>query len=117
MRADAQVVLHEVDEAYVEAQRYGVNLADSNQGKTGTNGELETEAPINVPAQILPLTDTTNESATDKAVDGEAKKNGAPRKQRGPPEDGVPSKTKIMVANLPYDLSEEKVRKCSSGTI
>jgi hypothetical protein len=32
-----------------------------------------------------------------------------PRKQRGPPEDGVPSKTKVMVANLPYDLREEKV--------
>jgi len=31
------------------------------------------------------------------------------RKQRGPPEDGVPSKTKVMVANLPYDLREEKV--------
>lgn len=36
----------------------------------------------------------------------------APRaqKQRGPPEDGIPSKTKVMVANLPYDLNEEKVR-------
>jgi len=32
-----------------------------------------------------------------------------PRKQRGPPEDGVPSKTKVMVANLPYDLREEKL--------
>jgi len=31
------------------------------------------------------------------------------RKQRGPPEDGVPSKTKVMVANLPYDLREEKL--------
>ena len=31
------------------------------------------------------------------------------RKQRGPPEDGVPSKTKVMVANLPYDLQESKL--------
>lgn len=31
------------------------------------------------------------------------------RKQRGPPEDGVASKTKVMVANLPYDLKEEKL--------
>jgi len=31
------------------------------------------------------------------------------RKQRGPPEDGVASKTKVMVANLPYDLGEEKL--------
>lgn len=31
------------------------------------------------------------------------------KKKRGPPENGVPSATKIMVANLPYELSEEKV--------
>lgn len=31
------------------------------------------------------------------------------RRERGPPADGVPSKTKVMVANLPYDLTEEKV--------
>ena len=31
------------------------------------------------------------------------------RRERGPPADGVPSKNKIMVANLPYDLSEEKL--------
>lgn len=45
---------------------------------------------------------------------GEATTEGKPRiprqpKQRGPPEDGIPSKLKVMVANLPYDLSEEKV--------
>lgn len=39
-----------------------------------------------------------------------AKPQDRPRKQRGPPEDGIPSKTKVMVANLPYDLSEEQVR-------
>lgn len=32
-----------------------------------------------------------------------------PKKKRGPPENGIPSLTKIMVANLPYELSEEKV--------
>jgi len=31
------------------------------------------------------------------------------RRERGPPADGIPSKNKVMVANLPYDLSEEKV--------
>lgn len=46
---------------------------------------------------------------------GDGAKGGKPRaprerKQRGPPEDGVPSKTKVMVANLPYDLREDKVR-------
>lgn len=33
------------------------------------------------------------------------------RKKRGPPEDGVPSKTKVMVANLPYELSEDKLKE------
>lgn len=57
---------------------------------------------------------------TDAALDGADIKNDpnaesdkgkprAPRKQRGPPEDGIPSKTKVMVANLPYDLREEKL--------
>jgi hypothetical protein len=52
---------------------------------------------------------------TEAAIDAEGK-NRAPRpqKQRGPPEDGIPSKTKVMVANLPYDLSEEKVRSSHS---
>jgi len=65
-------------------------------------------APTNVPGQVIPLTETTNEALT--ATKG-AEKKPAPRerKQRGPPEDGVPSKTKVMVANLPYDLKEDKV--------
>lgn len=65
----------------------------------------------------MPLTDTTNEVKTDEAAApatdaGKEAKPRAPRqpKQRGPPEDGIPSKNKVMVANLPYDLSEEKVR-------
>ena len=62
------------------------------------------EAPTNSLGQVLPLTETTNEN-------GEGEKPRAPRerKQRGPPEDGIASKVKVMVANLPYDLSEEKV--------
>ena len=67
---------------------------------------------------MLPLTETTNEATGDKAQDDSADptKGGKPRvprerKQRGPPEDGIPSKTKVMVANLPYDLDEAKVRK------
>jgi hypothetical protein len=57
---------------------------------------------------VLPLTDTTNDAT---AEDGDKSKPRVQRerKQRGPPEDGIPSKTKVMVANLPYDLNEEKV--------
>jgi RNA recognition motif-containing protein len=63
--------------------------------------------PTNVPGQAVPLT----EAATELESAAKENKTRAPRvqKQRGPPEDGIPSKTKVMVANLPYDLDEEKV--------
>ena len=64
----------------------------------------------NVPGQVLPLTDSTNKTidATTASAKGSKGTPRAPR-QRGPPEDGVPSKNKVMVANLPYDLKEEKL--------
>jgi hypothetical protein len=62
------------------------------------------------------LTETTNEATTETKEAKEAKepkeKTTRPpreRRERGPPADGIPSKNKVMVANLPYDLSEEKV--------
>lgn len=75
-------------------------------GRTGKDGEVDGADTTNVPGQVLPLTEATNGTTTDKTAGA---KQAAPRKQRGPPEDGVPSKTKIMVANLPYELSEEKL--------
>lgn len=45
----------------------------------------------------------TVEDAKDKAGSQRA------RRERGPPADGIASKTKVMVANLPYDLTEDKV--------
>ncbi|KAF2150690.1 RNA recognition domain-containing protein [Myriangium duriaei CBS 260.36] len=79
----------------------------------------ETAAPTNVPAQVLPLTETTNEALSAPAdtadtttvnLDKTGKsKAPRPRKQRGPPEDGVASKTKVMVANLPYEMREDKL--------
>ena len=67
------------------------------------DGQEATEAP----ASETPLADTTNEKDTaSKAGETRAAR---PQKQRGPPEDGIPSKTKVMVANLPYDLTEDKV--------
>lgn len=63
------------------------------------------------------MTETTNTAETkDKEVkEPKEKAEKAPRpprerRERGPPADGIPSKNKVMVANLPYDLSEEKVR-------
>ncbi|KAK3904034.1 hypothetical protein C8A05DRAFT_42841 [Staphylotrichum tortipilum] len=37
------------------------------------------------------------------------------RRERGPPADGIPSKTKVMVANLPYDLTEDKLKELFSA--
>ncbi|KAF2232649.1 RNA-binding domain-containing protein [Viridothelium virens] len=94
----------------------GARGARKSVGAT-TNGETTTDGPTNVPGQVLPLTETTNEALTaTEGTEGTttidaAKAKGAvrERKQRGPPEDGVPSKTKVMVANLPYDLQESKL--------
>ncbi|KAJ5165304.1 Nucleotide-binding alpha-beta plait [Penicillium coprophilum] len=56
-----------------------------------------------------PLAETTNEKDTaSKTSEARAAR---PQKQRGPPEDGIPSKTKVMVANLPYDLTEDKLKE------
>ncbi len=68
------------------------------------------------------MTETTNEATTETKEAKEAKEPKEPkepkekttrppreRRERGPPADGIPSKNKVMVANLPYDLSEEKV--------
>lgn len=103
----------------------GGRAARSGRGKKAqaegaVNGEeaVTNGTPTNVPGQAAPLTETTNEALTattgedgltvDPSQTGKTNAN-RPRKQRGPPEDGVPSKTKIMVANLPYDLREEKL--------
>ncbi|WQF80226.1 Putative RNA recognition motif domain, nucleotide-binding alpha-beta plait domain superfamily [Colletotrichum destructivum] len=70
-----------------------------------------TEVPAGAPAtsEVLPLTDATNKDAKSDA-DKQAR---APRerRERGPPADGIASKTKVMVANLPYDLTEEKLKE------
>jgi len=60
----------------------------------------------------LPLTDVTAEANKQASPSADAKsRTPRPPKQRGPPEDGIPSTTKVMVANLPYDLSEEKLKE------
>ena len=89
-------------------------MQQARKGETNGEGAEATTnggGPTNVPGQAAPLTSTTNEGLTgEPGADGTMTVDKKPRKQRGPPEDGVASKTKIMVANLPYDLREEKVR-------
>ncbi|KAL5117595.1 hypothetical protein ACEQ8H_004488 [Pleosporales sp. CAS-2024a] len=94
----------------------GGRAADGAEGAEqaeATDAAPAESTPTNVPGQVAPLTATTNAALTAKKG-SKADKDATPReprerKQRGPPEDGVPSKTKVMVANLPYDLKEDRL--------
>jgi len=83
-------------------------------GRTGERGERGEGATDGLPAgEVVPLQDITNQAATDSSKDAKPQTPRAPRerRERGPPADGIPSKNKVMVANLPYDLSEEKLKE------
>lgn len=73
-------------------------------------GQEPTEANT---TEGTPLAETTNdnEPATAEGAKQGKPRAARPQKQRGPPEDGIPSKTKVMVANLPYDLTEDKLKE------
>merc|ERR1712000_127400 len=88
------------------------------EGEDAKEGEATEAAPANAEAsaadaaatqEVHPLADITNTSKSN--TDENAKKGNQQRqrRERGPPADGIPSKTKVMVANLPYDLTEEKL--------
>ncbi|KKK26561.1 RNP domain protein, partial [Aspergillus rambellii] len=87
----------------------------------GTRGGRSTQAqptqaaePTAAAEETTALTEVTNQNdvvPTTEAGKAAGKPRARPQKQRGPPEDGIPSKTKVMVANLPYDLSEEKLKE------
>jgi len=68
------------------------------------------EGATNLAENPVPLTDVTNDANKQATGDDKARSPRTP-KQRGPPEDGIPSTTKVMVANLPYDLTEEKLKE------
>lgn len=84
----------------------GGRAAGERSAKTADPTEIAETIPAE--SEVLPLADKTDEVNNGPATQGKPR---APRqpKQRGPPEDGIASTTKVMVANLPYDLTEEKV--------
>ncbi|KAF5241145.1 hypothetical protein FANTH_9252 [Fusarium anthophilum] len=94
--------------------RAGREGAEKKEGET-TEAVAATEdaapaAAAPATAEVLPLTDITNKINTD--ANTKTKTPARPqreRRERGPPADGIPSKTKVMVANLPYDLTEDKL--------
>ncbi|KAH0532258.1 hypothetical protein TsFJ059_000974 [Trichoderma semiorbis] len=78
---------------------------------TGENDEKKEDASADASGEAEPLKDITNTVSDDKGDKNDKKNQNRPqreRRERGPPADGIPSKTKVMVANLPYDLTEEK---------
>ncbi|EHK20344.1 uncharacterized protein TRIVIDRAFT_127694, partial [Trichoderma virens Gv29-8] len=82
-------------------------------GRNATGGdEKKEDASADAAGEAEPLKDITNTASDEAKGDKNDKKNQnrpqRERRERGPPADGIPSKTKVMVANLPYDLTEEK---------
>ncbi|RKL39999.1 hypothetical protein BFJ72_g6317 [Fusarium proliferatum] len=76
--------------------RAGREGAEKKEGET-TEAVAATEEAA--PAAAAPATAETKTQARPQRE----------RRERGPPADGIPSKTKVMVANLPYDLTEDKL--------
>lgn len=73
--------------------------------KAGQEGEAKT-------GNEQPLAESTNvKTEQPDAASAGANNADKTKKKRGPPENGVPSATKIMVANLPYELSEDKLKE------
>ncbi|KAI1824185.1 hypothetical protein F4861DRAFT_273336 [Xylaria intraflava] len=88
--------------------RGGRSTQEGGKDITGEETAEKNEAVANA-SEVLPLTDVTNKIDTDAS---EKSKKGPvrERRERGPPADGIPSKNKVMVANLPYDLTEETLK-------
>lgn len=84
---------------------------EKKEGETEGTDAQATATEAEATTEVQPLKDITNKNNTDKSVKASKKEARAPRerRERGPPADGIPSKNKVMVANLPYDLTEEKV--------
>ncbi|KAI5777702.1 hypothetical protein EDC01DRAFT_677773 [Geopyxis carbonaria] len=97
---------------------------DRNVNRAEHTGSEDDAKATSDAGHVLPLVESTNvkpENSTETAagtVSGESAPpthnsgfNKGQKKKRGPPENGVPSLTKIMVANLPYELSEDKLKE------
>lgn len=87
----------------------GADMISSQENDEKKGSE---DASADAAGEGEPLRDITNTTSDEAKGDKDKKNQTRPqreRRERGPPADGIPSKTKVMVANLPYDLTEEKV--------
>lgn len=78
--------------------RAGREGAEKKEGET-TEAVAATDDAATAAAAAPATTETSKTQARPQRE----------RRERGPPADGIPSKTKVMVANLPYDLTEDKL--------
>ncbi|KAK3390997.1 hypothetical protein B0H63DRAFT_493121 [Podospora didyma] len=94
--------------------RGGRGSGDEKNAEEGASASETAGGAVEAPAtsEVQALKDITNEANTDTDKAGKSQARPArERRERGPPADGIPSKTKVMVANLPYDLTEEKLKE------
>ncbi|KAJ5223524.1 hypothetical protein N7468_008066 [Penicillium chermesinum] len=81
------------------------------RGRNGQDGQEIPEAKADTEAKEEPATNENEPVSTEATKQAKPRAAARAQKQRGPPEDGIPSKTKVMVANLPYDLTEDKLKE------
>ncbi|RMD42845.1 hypothetical protein DV735_g2288, partial [Chaetothyriales sp. CBS 134920] len=112
--AEADKAIADLSGKDILERKVSVQLARKPEETKKVEGAEEAAGPNatdDAPAP-LPLADVTNEANQVAGAPVDSKARGPrPPKPRGPPEDGIPSTTKVMVANLPYDLSEEKLKE------
>ncbi|CAK7266509.1 hypothetical protein SEPCBS119000_002064 [Sporothrix epigloea] len=94
----------------------GRGRANRGRGTRSRGGATEEAVPAEgevAAAEVAPaevIQDVTNKPAVTEEASGKKARQPRERRERGPPTDGVPSKTKVMVANLPYDLKEDALK-------
>lgn len=98
----------------------GGRARGGNRANYNASGEATAEEDTTPTANVLPLTEATDFTEAPTAGEPPAAPTGPSAegdntnfrgRRRGPPENGVPSATKVMVANLPYELTEEELLK------
>lgn len=89
----------------------GPRAPRGQRGARTSRGEEGAEVPATTEA--VPVAEPTSSEAKTETKGAKTQADRPPRerRERGPPADGIPSKNKVMVANLPYDLSEEKLKE------
>ncbi|RCI08381.1 hypothetical protein L249_8955 [Ophiocordyceps polyrhachis-furcata BCC 54312] len=97
--------------------RFGDGGDDKRDDENADIAATDAHAAADGTHEVQPLKDITNKNQTDDNAKN-LKAHARPqreRRERGPPADGIPSKNKVMVANLSYDCTEEKLKNLFEG--